>query len=294
MRGKWVKGFVTATVLLVASTTPAYAAWTPATTTLATSSAYPGVQVEVVPVTGYTGGNPSGAWVEIDSFLQGAVAIGADVPENSVSWILQGISEPQSGATVYYQVVAVQLNGITYGTTSSTGTWVTMYPSGNWQPPKHEALPTPTASAISPSPPAPAPVITAHGDGGYTVNGTTSSANIGGNTVNFGTSDGGVPVNIAGKITGYIPSGDCTSPDVVVYKRVLGGAESECVVPSGTSQTVTQAVKQASLSPVPYVGTEGEAGPGLPGWCIGGARNGQLIPSSIPWNSQKVQAWCNG
>ena len=152
MRGKWVKGFVTATVLLVASTAPAYAAtWTPATVGGSAPGYSAGVKVEVVPVTGYTGGNPSGAWVEIDSFLQGAVAIGADVPENSVSWILQGISEPQSGATVYYQVVAVQLNGITYGTTSSTGTWVTMYPSGNWQPPKHEALPTPTASAISPS-----------------------------------------------------------------------------------------------------------------------------------------------
>lgn len=310
MRGKWVKGFVTATVLLVASTTPAYAAWTPATTTLATSSAYPGVQVEVVPVTGYTGGS-AGVWLQTSRYLQGAMDVAAQVAWNATGWSISGITAPKTGE-VYYQVVAVKINGVVYGSPISTGTWVTANATGYTDQPAPKNPPTqPTSTSTTSTSTtvttqsAPAAIITTNGDGTYAVDNVPPPSSKG-TWVNITNGSGQVigrqevvpPTSAGGAIQAdvggtykVIPGSDCVAPDVIAHEVIpgTGTTESVCVIPQTPSETTAQIEQQQAHAIPPFVGTDGQ-------YCAGGIRNGRLIPSNIAYGAGNTQAniaaWC--
>lgn len=273
---------ITAAAML-AGAVPASAAssanWTPAS--VATTAPSSGVQMEVVPVTGYTGGT-AGVWLQSSSYMTGAMDVAAGVPWDATGWSVNGISTPSKGS-VYYQVIAVKIGSITYGSPTSNGTWVTGSATGYTDQPSPKDPPTPpTSTALTTGTMTvakPAAVVTVNTDGTYSTNGGGSLP-----------TTGVVQANVGGKYSA-IPVGNCTSPDVLANEIIdgTGVTVDVCVVPQSSSETASQAAQQQASATPPFVGL---GSGGSTTTCIGGPRNGQTVPSADAYKISSASQWC--
>lgn len=230
----------------------------------------PAAYVAVLPASSYSGGTPTGTWLDVPGWLTAALDVtwGQEQTPHAVFLVGSGVSQPAAGKDAYYAVVGVKYGGGIVKTSAYTSAakWVDVYALTGAERPGQTAPSTATTtvsgstSATDSGPTYDAEVFV--GPGGKQING------INWNTKNViaKTSAASIPsvqaphhgligVWGAGRQTGVMDASACTAPNVLVLvpqkgppSDPIGYASWECVIAPSSVSAALSSVSAAVYS----------------------------------------------